>query len=41
MYKDESFTWGDEKEVPLILKLDPIFIPLEIYYLKNNHLRII
>jgi hypothetical protein len=20
-------TWGDEKEVPLALKLDPIFIP--------------
>jgi hypothetical protein len=27
--------WGDEKEVPLVLKVDPIFIPLQIYYFKN------
>jgi hypothetical protein len=34
-------TWGDEKEVPLVLKLDPIFIPLHFYYFKNNKLTIL
>jgi len=34
-------SWGDEKEVPLVLKLDPIFIPLQFYYFKNNKLTIL
>jgi hypothetical protein len=34
-------TWGDEKEVSLVLKLDPIFIPLKTYYFKNNQLTIV
>jgi hypothetical protein len=25
-----ALDWGDEKEVPLVLKLDPIFIPFEV-----------
>jgi hypothetical protein len=25
--------WGDEKEVLKVSKLDPIFIPLQFYYL--------
>jgi hypothetical protein len=27
--------WGGEKEVPLVLKLDPIFIPLHFYDFKR------
>jgi hypothetical protein len=33
--------WGDEKEVPLVLKLDPVFIPLHFYDFKNNKLTIL
>jgi hypothetical protein len=36
--KPTGSTRGDEKEVPLVLKLDPIFIPLN--YFKNNKLTI-
>jgi hypothetical protein len=36
-----GFTWGDEKEVPLVLKLDPIFILLQFYDFKNLKLTII
>jgi hypothetical protein len=39
--KAMGVTWGDEKEVPLVSKLDPIFIPLQIYYFKNNKLTIL
>jgi hypothetical protein len=34
-------TWGDEKEVPLVLKVDPIFIPFKFYFFKNNKLTIL
>jgi hypothetical protein len=33
--------WGGEKEVPLVLKLDPVFIPLHFYDFKNNKLTIL
>jgi hypothetical protein len=34
-------TWGDEKEVLKVSKLDPILIPLQFYYFKNNNLTIL
>jgi hypothetical protein len=33
--------WGDEKEVPLVQKRDPIFIPLYFYYFKNLKLTLL
>jgi hypothetical protein len=33
-------SWGDEKEVPLVLKLDPIFIPFKFNHFKNKKLTI-
>jgi hypothetical protein len=36
-----GYTWGDEKEVLLVSKRDPIFIPLQFYYFKNKKLTIL
>jgi hypothetical protein len=37
----ETFSAIGEKEVLKVSKLDPIFIPLQFYYFKNNKLTII